>query len=138
MPQNAPPSYREFWHLWQKQDFFGAHEILEELWRETHDERKLFFNGLIHAAVALYQHQRGNAIGAARQSVRMQEKLQAYAPQFYGVRVAELTRFVETEIAPSLALLNASQNAQLETLRALVKEKITTSSASTKTPAPRQ
>jgi predicted metal-dependent hydrolase len=124
VPDDAPPHYREFWRRWQVGDSFGAHEVLEELWRETRDERKLFYNGLIHAAVALYQHERGNAVGAARQNVRMQEKLAPYEPQFYGVDVDELIRSIGTEIAPSLTLLNDVQRAQLESLRAALKEKL--------------
>lgn len=124
IPENAPQKYGEFWQLWQDEKFFEAHETLEDLWRETQDERKLFFNGLIHAVVALYQHRRGNAIGAARQNVRMQEKLTSFAPEFYGVQIDKLIGSVETEIAPSVACLSEADRAQLESLRAEIKEKL--------------
>lgn len=123
VPEDAPPNYVAFWQFWQDEKWFEAHEVLEDLWRETHNERKLFFNGLIHAAVALYQHKRDNAVGACRQSVRMQEKLAPFWPQFYGVQVSELIRLVETEIAPSWAALTQAQRAQLDDLRVLVREK---------------
>ncbi len=116
-PENAAEQYCEFWQLWQDENFFGAHEALEDLWRVTDDEHKLFFNGLIHAAVAIHQHRRGNFIGAARQNVRMQEKLKCYLPQFYGVQVDELMRTVANEIAPSVSQLTEKQHAQLAKLR---------------------
>lgn len=123
IPQNAPENYHQFWRLWQDENFFAAHEALEDLWRVTQDEHRVFFNGLIHAAVALYQHRRGNFVGAARQNVRMQEKLKPYAPQFYGVQIDELMRFVNAEIAPSLLRLNQAQSAQLALLQAQLREK---------------
>lgn len=123
IPDDAPSVYREFWHCWQQEDFFGAHEVLEDLWRISIGEKKQFYNGLIHAAIAIYQHRRGNAVGAARQAVRMQAKLATIPPEFYGVRIDNLIRVVETEIAPSLQHLNDAQKAQLKILRDRLKEK---------------
>lgn len=124
IPEEAASDYVEFWKLWQAGEFFNAHERLEELWRQTQGEQKLFFNGLIHAVVALYQHQRGNALGACRQCVRMQEKLAPYAPDFYGVQVDQLVCAVENQIAPSRAQLNKTQVAQLESLRNRLRERL--------------
>ena len=124
IPEEAASDYAEFWKLWQAGEFFNAHERLEELWRQTQGEQKLFFNGLIHAVVALYQHQRGNALGACRQCVRMQEKLAPFAPEFYGVQVDQLVGTVENQIAPSRAQLNETQVAQLESLRDRLRERL--------------
>jgi predicted metal-dependent hydrolase len=124
IPEEAVPDYVAFWKLWQAGEFFKAHEGLEELWRQTQGEQKLFYNGLIHAVVALYQHQRGNAPGACRQCVRMQEKLAPFAPEFYGVQVDQLVCAVENQIAPSRAQLNETQAAQLENLRDRLKERL--------------
>lgn len=124
IPEEAASDYAEFWKLWQAGEFFNAHEELEELWRQTQGEQKLFFNGLIHAVVALYQHQRNNALGACRQCVRMQEKLAPFAPEFYGVQVDQLVCAVENQIAPSRAKLNERQAAQLESLRDRLRERL--------------
>lgn len=115
--------WHQFWDLWRREEFFECHEVLEDLWRETHGRERLFLNGHIHCAVAIYQHRRGNAVGAARQLVRAQEKLKPFTPRFQNVEIAPLLNFVESEIAPSLAVLEESQRAQLETLRAHLKEK---------------
>ena len=124
IPEGAASHYVEFWKLWQENEFFKAHEELEALWREARREEKLFYNGLIHAAVALYQHQQGNVRGACRQAVRMQEKLAPFTPEFYGVQVNELMRRVEEEIATSLAQLDDKQKAELEKLRLTVRERL--------------
>jgi uncharacterized protein len=91
--------------------------VLEELWRRESGAQREFLNGLIHAAVALYQHRRGNAVGAARQLVRAKVKLSPLAPQHYEVQVGALLSAVETEIAPSLAALSPRQKAQVNELQ---------------------
>lgn len=125
LPPDAPPQLREFWQLWRAGQFFECHEVLEELWRETHGVKRLFFNGLIHCAVAIYQHRRGNAVGAARQLVRAQEKLASFRPRFDGVEVDELLHHVEREIAPSLASLNPSQRGDLDDLKRSLRGRFT-------------
>lgn len=117
LPPDAPPEYAEFWRLWQGGEFFACHEVLEELWRRTAEPQRLFYNGLIHAAVAIYQHRRGNAVGAARQWVRAQAKLAPFAPRFCSVEVTALLRALEDEIAPSLERLTQEQAQHLEALR---------------------
>jgi len=128
MSENQPEKYAriqaEFWDLWRREEFFECHEVLEELWRETPGRERLFLNGLIHCAVAIYQHRRGNAVGAARQLVRAQRKLRSFAPRFQHCEIAPLLAFVETEITSSSASLNEIQGTQLETLRADLEKKI--------------
>ncbi|MDM7324494.1 MAG: DUF309 domain-containing protein, partial [Thermus sp.] len=43
------------WHLFQKGRYFEAHEVLEEVWREAHGEKRRFLQGLILLAAALHQ-----------------------------------------------------------------------------------
>ncbi len=115
--KDAPPQLREFWELWQNEEFFACHEVLEELWRQSAEPKRRFYNGLIHAAVAIYQHRRGNPVGAARQWVRAQVKLAPFAPEYDDVNVELLLRAVEMEIAPSLRRLDESEERRLEILR---------------------
>ena len=118
IPANAAPEYLEFWRLWQESQFFDCHEVLEWLWRGSpRGPQRDFYHGLIHAAVTLYQHRRGNAVGAARQWERAQAKLAQFAPAFYGVSVDELLRSVGEEIAPSLHGLSEEQARRVEALR---------------------
>ena len=115
---DAPELYRRFWQLWSEARFFECHEVLEALWRVTAEPQRSFYQGLIHCAVAIYQHRRGNAVGAARQLVRAQARLERFRPNCCQVEVDGLLASVEQEIAPSLARLDAVQLARLEALRA--------------------
>jgi predicted metal-dependent hydrolase len=119
----SPAAYRQFWQLWSEQKFFECHEVLEDLWRETSGELRLFYNGLIHCAVAIYQHRNGNAEGAARQLVRAQVKLLRFAPEYSGVDVGALLGTIEHEIQASLDALNTRQQARLLELRRIVSKR---------------
>jgi predicted metal-dependent hydrolase len=124
IPASAAPEYRGFWRLWQEEDFFACHEVLEELWRRTADAQRGFYHGLIHAAVTRYQHRRGNAVGAARQWVKTQERLAPFRPVFYGVNIEQLLRATEEEIAPSLRSLSEEQAGRVEALRREMRRKV--------------
>ena len=50
--------------LFNRADFFDAHEVLEDIWRAAFGPEKKFLQGLIQVAVALYHHGNGNMIGA--------------------------------------------------------------------------
>jgi hypothetical protein len=47
--------------------YFEAHEAWEDLWRVTAPPLRIFYQGLIQAAVGLYHLDRGNTIGAKGQ-----------------------------------------------------------------------
>jgi predicted metal-dependent hydrolase len=51
--------------LFNRGDFFEAHEVWESLWMEARPEKK-FYQGLIQAAVALCHFCNGNMRGAAK------------------------------------------------------------------------
>jgi hypothetical protein len=46
--------YREYFDHWNAERFWEAHESLEELWRETGDQNRLFLQGLIQATGAFH------------------------------------------------------------------------------------
>ena len=48
-------------------NYYQAHETWEDLWRITHGPGRVFYQGLIQAAVGLYHLQRGNEVGARGQ-----------------------------------------------------------------------
>ena len=54
----------EFIRLFNKEAFFEAHEVLEELWLVTTGQQKLFYKGLIQCAVALAHWKKKNQRGA--------------------------------------------------------------------------
>jgi uncharacterized protein len=70
--------------------WFEAHEELETAWRAAPAEERDFYQGLVHVAVAWYQHSRGNRVGTERQLEKALRRLAAYEPAHRGVDVAAL------------------------------------------------
>jgi predicted metal-dependent hydrolase len=124
LPNDAPPGYREFWRLWSEERFYECHEVLEDLWRETQGLQRLFYHGLIHCAVAVYQHRRGNAVGAVRQLLRAQVKLRRFRSTHYGVDVDEVLAGVARAVAASAEKLSVEQRAQLLALEKSLEKRI--------------
>lgn len=52
--------------LFNRQDFFEAHEAWEDLWAESAGEERRFYQGLIQAAVGLCHFGNGNLRGAVK------------------------------------------------------------------------
>ncbi len=49
--------------LFNEAKFFEAHEVLEDVWRESPPAEKKFFQGLVQVAVAFHHHSTGNLVG---------------------------------------------------------------------------
>jgi predicted metal-dependent hydrolase len=83
--------------------YFEAHEELELAWRAAPPEERDFYQGLVHVAVAWYQHGRGKPVATRRQLEKALRRLEAYEPEHRGVDVARL-RAQLTELLPTLEL----------------------------------
>lgn len=81
--------------LFNRAEFFEAHEILEDVWRECQDPEKKFLQALIQSAVALHHHSRGNLAGARSLLGRSSRNLQDYPEIFAGINVERLRRDLE-------------------------------------------
>jgi predicted metal-dependent hydrolase len=127
VPEGFAPDLEEFWTLWRQERFWACHEALEEVWREQTGPRKWFLGGLINGAVAVFQHRRGNFIGAARQLRRAQTKLEAFLPVYEGLDVAGFLQGVAVEVENSLVRLNEKQRAGLDGVERSVRERIAAS-----------
>ena len=88
MADEYPAQYLQGLRLFNAEDFFESHEVLEDLWSETQDERKKFYQGLIQAAVALLHFGNGNLGGAKKVYLSSRKYLEAYRPEFEGLDVA--------------------------------------------------
>ena len=64
MTAESSELYREGLRLFNEEEFFECHEVLEELWSETRGDEKKFLQGLIQAAVALFHFGNENFGGA--------------------------------------------------------------------------
>lgn len=90
MSPTYPAQYLEGLRHFNRREFFESHEVLEELWQETHDERRKFYQGLIQAAVALHHFENGNLGGARKVYLSARNYLGAYPPEYEGLSVIDL------------------------------------------------
>jgi predicted metal-dependent hydrolase len=67
--------------------FFEAHEVWEDLWREEHGGLRLFYQGLVQAAVGMHHLSRANLLGAGAQIKKALAKLDRFPAETAGIDV---------------------------------------------------
>ncbi|MEW4530514.1 DUF309 domain-containing protein [Maioricimonas sp. JC845] len=87
MDDTVDPRYHEGIRLFDAEEFFACHDVFEDLWTETLDDRREFYQGLIHAAVALHHFEERNLGGAMRMYRSARRYLTPYQPTTMGLRV---------------------------------------------------
>src|SRR5947209_13362180 len=98
MHKTPQENFRHGILLFNRAEFFLAHEALEDAWRETHGERRRFLQGLVQVAVALYHYRGGNLVGARGVLARALRNLKDYPAQYGGIALGRLRE----ELAPIL------------------------------------
>jgi predicted metal-dependent hydrolase len=78
--------------LFNRGEFFEAHEVWEEAWTPERDPRRRFLQSLIHVAVGSYHVTRGNPAGACRELRKALRKMEAFMPEYESVNTARLSR----------------------------------------------
>jgi predicted metal-dependent hydrolase len=68
-------------------EFFEAHEVWEDLWKNYSGDLRLFYKGLIQAAVALHHFGNGNIRGARKVYRSSRGYLEQYGPKCLGLNV---------------------------------------------------
>jgi uncharacterized protein len=76
--------------LFNKGEFFDAHEVLEDVWRAAPAGEKKFLQGLIQVAVGLHHHSRGNLAGARSLLARANRNLSMYPARHGGIELEAL------------------------------------------------
>lgn len=76
--------------LFNNEEFFECHEIVENLWLATSDEYKNFYKGIIQTAVALHHLRNENMSGAKKVYGTSQKYLNQYPPVTLGINNAKL------------------------------------------------
>jgi uncharacterized protein len=92
MEAHYPEQYLQGLELFNAEEFFESHEVLEELWSETQDERKKFYQGMIQAAVALLHFGNGNLGGAKKVYLSCRKYLEAYPAHYEGMDTERFLR----------------------------------------------
>jgi predicted metal-dependent hydrolase len=73
--------------LFNRGDYFEAHEVWEDLWMDTAGPDKRYYQALIQAAVGLCHFCNGNVRGAVKLYHSSREYMERYAPHFQGLDV---------------------------------------------------
>lgn len=85
MSEPFPEKYVEAVRLFNEEEFFDCHDVLEELWSEVLGEEKKFYQGLIQAAVALFHFGNENFGGARKLYTSARENLERYESPYLGM-----------------------------------------------------
>src|SRR3954471_16106054 len=89
--------------LFNRGDFFEAHEAWEELWMETFGPEKQFYQGLIQAAVGLCHFCNGNLRGAAKLYRSSRDYMAKYGSPYLGLDQEAFWSAMAKCFAPVLA-----------------------------------
>jgi predicted metal-dependent hydrolase len=95
------PYYRAYFRCWNEQQYYQAHDVLEQIWLYRDSEDDDFFKGLIQAAGAFvhlkkrFEHpthvKHGRRLSPAVRLFRLAEKnLSKFAPRHHGLNVTGL------------------------------------------------
>ncbi|HEX5735440.1 MAG TPA: DUF309 domain-containing protein [Blastocatellia bacterium] len=87
-----PREYIQGIKLFNRKQYFDAHEIWEEIWLRSSGDTKLFYQMLIQAAVGLHHYERGNSRGARGMYKNVCEKLTRLPSLFMSLNLAEFER----------------------------------------------
>ena len=96
------PRYRDGVALFNRGDYFEAHEVWEDLWRDCPAGDRRFYQGLIQAAVAVYHAGNGNARGARRLFLSGRRYLSSYPQCHLGLNVGEFWAALERALVELL------------------------------------
>jgi hypothetical protein len=103
MHESQDPRYVAGIELFNRGEYFDAHEVWEDLWRDCPSADRRFYQALIQAAVAVYHFERGNYAGAARLARSGKRYMEPYLPTYRGLDVVSFWSQVEAHIAAALA-----------------------------------
>ena len=99
------PYYRAFFHCWNEQQYYEAHDVLEQLWLISESPDADFFKGLIQAAGAFVHLQKhfehplhakhSRRLPPAVRLFRLaQRNLASFAPRHHALDVAALCQLL--------------------------------------------
>jgi len=90
MDSPYPEQYLEALRLFNDEDFFECHDVLEEIWADTQGGEKKFYQGLIQLSISLFHFGNDNFGGARKLYESSRKYLEAYRPTCMGIDVDRL------------------------------------------------
>jgi uncharacterized protein len=106
--------YVEGIRLFNARNFFEAHEVWEDLWRDERGAARSYYQGLIQAAVCLYHFGRGNTRGAKKLYQSSRAYLETYRPSYCGLDLERLLSDLDRCCADLAACPNEAPRATLQ------------------------
>jgi len=109
VPTEDHPFYRAYFSCWNEQQYYEAHDVLEQLWLKTKTPDAIFFKGLIQAAGAFvhlqknFEHPTHPKHGRRlRPAVRLfglaENNLTVFQPQHHGLDVTALCELLRAHV----------------------------------------
>lgn len=86
-PDTADALFHRGVELFNAGEFFDAHEVWEDLWRDCASAERRFFQALIQAAVSAYHKARGNTTGATRLLNSGRKYMEPFRPAHRGLAI---------------------------------------------------
>jgi hypothetical protein len=100
--------------------YFEAHEIWEDIWVRSSDDKRLFYQMLIQAAVALHHYEKNNRVGARGLYARVIEKLDRLPSIFMSLELDEFARAFKTFFSEIFGNDDESATAKVEAPRPMI------------------
>src|SRR5712692_5616742 len=104
MDADYDPRYLAGIVLFNRGDFFEAHEVWESLWMDTAGSDRAFYQGLIQAAVGLCHFCNGNVRGAVKLYHSSRDYLRRYGSAHLGMNLDDLAGQMDRCFAELLAV----------------------------------
>ena len=95
---SVDPRFLKGLELFNREEYFECHEVIEELWlaTPTEDGYRNLYKGVIQAAAAIYQFDRGILSGALGLYETAMGYLEPYRPAALGLHVDKLIKDLES------------------------------------------
>ncbi|MFM8272907.1 MAG: DUF309 domain-containing protein [Gemmata sp.] len=108
-PDTPDPRFLDGVALFNRGEFFDAHEAWEGLWHDTAGPERRFYQALIQAAVAVYHWERGNATGAARLYHSGRRYMEPFRPARLGLAIDAFWDAMAAHLAGALGAAGAPE-----------------------------
>jgi uncharacterized protein len=99
--REIPPLVVRGLELFNAQEYFEAHEVLETAWREEHSPVRELYRGILQIGVGYFHLLRGNYVGALKMFERSKPWIEAFPDDYLGINLGRLKQdalVVENEL----------------------------------------
>lgn len=91
--------------LFNTEEFYACHDILEDLWREEPGEIRGLYQGLLQIGVSFHHYKKGNISGATTLLRKGMRRIADFAPSACGIDI----RTLHTECAQAALHLDSGE-----------------------------